>query len=170
MKKADKQYGYGGDKRERFIDPFLPWFKVITYKKDSGMVVDRYTGDESFVGETITFHKKRPIQGLNYYGFLIGSGKRLGTKKVYDFLKKALSAEGKETPRGIDGFRDEDFVYKNTFSKKKGLIEGEEYIFYKDKLVYTLVYHGGVIEDKRAYKTWKKNLLSADDLIKKLKF
>jgi hypothetical protein len=168
--REDKTKGYGGDP-QKFLDPFLPWFKVITYKKGPYLVVDRYSGEELNMGQAITFYRKRPIYGVNYYGILVGQGRKLGPKRVFDFLKKALRAgAGKTTHRGLDGFRENKFLYKNHFTEKRGFLEGEEKIFYGNKLVYIQVYHGGLIEDTRNYKDWSKKLSPATELKSKLKF
>lgn len=168
--KKDGNKGYAGDP-QKFIDPLFPWFKTITYKKGQYLLVDRYSGDEAYVGQTITFFKKQPIYSLNYYGILVGEGWKMGTDPIYDFLKKALRVgPGKNIHRGLDGFKEGNFLYKNNSSEKRGLLEGEEKIFYKNKLVYICLYHGGVIEDSRTYKRWGRKLLPANLLKKKLKF
>lgn len=168
--REDKTKGYGGSP-QKFLDPFLPWFKVITYRKGPYVVIDRYSGEELNMGQTITFYRKHPIYGVNYYGILVGAGRKLGPKVVFDFLKKALRAgAGKTTHRGLDGFRENKFLYRNRFTKKRGFVEGEEKIFYENNLVYMQVYHGGLIEDTRHYKEWSKKLLSSTELRKRLKF
>ncbi|MBI4127878.1 MAG: hypothetical protein HY459_02280 [Parcubacteria group bacterium] len=163
-----KTKGYSGDP-QKFFDPFFPWFKVIAYRKGPYLVVDRYSGEEMNVGQTVTFYRKRPIYGFNYYGILVGTGRKLGPKVVFTFLKKALRAgAGKTTHRGLDGFREGRFLYRNRFIEKQGFVEGEEKIFYGDTLVYRQVYHGGPIEDTRSYKEWSKKLLSSSALREKL--
>lgn len=167
--KEDTQKGYGSDPK-KFIDPLFPWFKTITYKKGPYLSVDRYSGDEAYAGQTIIFFKKRPIYSLNYYGVLVGNGIKMGTDPIYDFLKKALRVgSGKNFHRGLDGFKDNSFLYKNNSSEKRGLLEGEEKIFYKNKLVYICLYHGGMIEDSRTYERWGRKLLPSTLLKKKLK-
>ena len=167
--KEDRVKGYSGSP-QKFFDPFLPWFKALTYRKGPYVVVDRYSGEELNMGQAITFYRKRPIYGVNYYGILVGFGRKLGPKVVFDFLKKALCAgAGKTIHRGLDGFRENKFLYKNHFTEKGGFVEGEEKIFYGNKLVYIQVYHGGLIEDTRSYKEWSKKLLPSIELRKRLK-
>ncbi len=103
--REDKIRGYGGDP-QKFVDPFLPRFKVIAYRKGEYLVIDRYGGDERYIGETITFYRKRPVCGLNYYGVLLD--RRFKARVVWNFLKKALRAgAGKTTHRGLNGFKEE---------------------------------------------------------------
>lgn len=154
----DKTKGYGNDP-QKFIDPLLPWFKIITYKKGLYFVIDRYSGEEVYIGETVTFYRKRPIYGLNYYGILID--RKFKAQIVWKFLKKALRADLNTAPhRGLNGFTENKWLYTNTFTETRGFIQGEEQIFYNDSLIYTLVYHGGIIEDSRSYKKWSEKLLT----------
>lgn len=164
----DKTKGYGGSS-QKFIDPFLPRFKVITYKKGPYLVVDRYTGEEQNIGQAITFYRKRPVYGMNYYGFL--QSRKFKARVVYRFLKKALRAgAGTSVHRGLNGYKDDGFVYKNSYKEIKGFVDGEETIFYKGKLIYIQVYHGGMIEDSRTYQEWSRKLLSTNCLRKEIKF
>lgn len=162
----DKTKGYGGAS-EKFIDPFLSWFKVITYKKGAYLVIDRYTGAELNIGQAVTFYRKKPIYGINYYGILLD--KKLKAKIVFDFLKKALrAAAGKSDHRGLDGFKEDGYLYENKFTEKRGFVEGEERIFYNHKLIYIQVYHGGMLEDARSYREWSRKLNSSEELLKRL--
>jgi hypothetical protein len=82
---------------------------------------------------------------MNYFGGCI-SGKYLASD-VYIFLKKCLKKVNSKTIyRGPEKFKKGDFVYKN---KINGTIEnfyGEEFIYVKNRKVYKLKYHGGLIE------------------------
>ena len=165
--KDDKTKGYGGNP-QKFIDPFLPWFKVIFYRKGPYLVIDRYTGDEQYGGQTVTYFKKKPVSLLNYYGLILN--KKFKTDIVNEIIKAALRAGvGKSLYRGLNNYRNNGFVYKNTYTEKRGLIEGEEKIYYQGKLIYLMVYRGGTIQDNRSYKRWSKNLLPSKKL-KEIKF
>jgi len=152
----EKTKGYGGSLK-KFVDPLMPRFRLITYKKGPYLVVDRYSGDEQFIGQSITFYKKRPVLGSNYYGKILDN--KLKTDYVYDFLKEALRS-GKSLQRGLDGYRKGKFLYKNKYTEKDGFVIGEEKIFLNNKQIYFLVYHEGFIEDRRSLDRWKKNLLT----------
>ena len=47
--------------------------------------------------------------------------------------------------RGPDNFEQNDFKYANTAGGDINNFKGEEKIFYKDKLIYELFYHGGSV-------------------------
>jgi hypothetical protein len=95
--------------------------------------------------------------------------KRFKAAEVFNFLKKALKA-GKSPHRGLNGFGEEDWLYRNEYAEKRGFLEGEERIYYKEQLVYILIYNGGQISDKRTYLEWSKKLLNPSELVKNIKF
>lgn len=163
----DKTMGYGGSPK-KYVDPFLPRFKVIYYKKGEYKIIDRYTGQEQNIGQTIYYHHKQPVYGFNYYGMV--TTRKLRAEVIFDFLKEALKAgTGKSVHRGLDGYKRDGWFYQNRFTEKRGFVEGEEKIYYQSKLVYIQIYHGGEIQDQRSYKAWKKNLLPIRELKRKLK-
>ena len=151
--KANKQ-GYGKT-TIRYIDPLLPFFKVIYYKKGNYRVIDRYGGDENFIGQTIYYLNKKPKQGLNYYGIIID--RKFNTREVYAFLKKALIT-GKSKYRGLNGYKEGKWLYKNKYTEERGFVEGEERIYFNKKLVYILVYTGGKITEHKSLKEFNKKL------------
>ena len=165
--RQDKIAGYGGSPK-KYIDPFLPRFKVIYYSKGQYQVVDRYTGQEQNIGQTIYFYHKQPVYGLNYYGIV--KTKRLKADIIFDFLKEALRAgSGKSVHRGLNGYKKNKWLYRNKFSEKRGFVEGEERIYYRERLVYIQLYHGGEIKDQGSYGEWVKNLLPKKELERKIK-
>jgi len=160
--RQDKTEGYGGS-RGKYVDPFLPRFKVIYYTKGGYRVVDRYTGQEQNIGQAIYFYRKKPVYGLNYYG-IVTTG-RLKAGIIFKFLKEALRAgAGKSAHRGLNGYKKNEWLYRNRFTEKRGFVEGKEKIYHGKKLVYVQIYHGGAIVDQRSYKEWKRHLLPAREL------
>ncbi|MFH1866815.1 MAG: DUF5680 domain-containing protein [Patescibacteria group bacterium] len=155
--------GYG-TARVKYKDPFLSWFKVIVYKKDKYIVVDRYSGDQKFIGQSIYFKNKKPIFGFNYYGRIMVKEFLAKTDKLFDFLKKALRAGVGEKFRGKNGFSESGFKYYNKYKESSGFLTGEEIIKYHQKTVYRLIYQGGSVEDRRNYKQWSRKLLSPTKL------
>lgn len=108
---------------------------------------DRYFGFDPFIGQEIVFQNKKIVWGMNYYGRVVS--KVIPQKQVYQFLQEALRKIPKEKPfRGPQKFKRENFQYFNRIKGTVEKFEGEEKIFYKGKLVYRLVYHGGIIAGK----------------------
>lgn len=152
----ESKCGYGGA-TVKYADPFLPFFKVIIYKKGRYKVIDRYSGDENFIGQTIYYLNGEPKYGLNYYGLVID--KKFKTREVYAFLKKTLIV-GSSKYRGLNGYKEDKWLYKNKYTEKRGFVEGEEKIYFNKKLIYILVYHGGKVNEHKSLKEFNKNLLS----------
>ena len=75
--------------------------------------------------------------------------KNLSLKRKSSDSPRGVKKIPKDKPfRGPRRFKKDNFQYLN---KIKGTVEkfkGEEKIFYKGKLVYGLVYHGGIILEK----------------------
>ena len=135
-------YASDGERREKLL---LDKSKELNFKEKDLKYRDRYFGSKSFIGEEIVFKKEKPVWGMNYYGGIILDN--VSEKQVYGFLKKALQKIKLKIPfRGPSSFKDNNFKYIN---KTKGSVEifsGEEKIYYKNKLVYKLNYHGGIIK------------------------
>ena len=84
---------------------------------------------------------------MNYYGRTIS--KSIPSKQIYQFLQMALKKIPKDKPfRGSRRFKKDNFQYFNKIKGTVEKLEGEEKIFYKGKLVYELVYYGGIILKK----------------------
>ena len=137
--------GYAYD-TQKYSDRSQPGLKIIAYRKGSCYIIDRYTGEEQNIGQTITYRKRKPIYGLNYYGIMIS--RNVTAHETFEFLKKALR-RGKSKHRGPKRYKEKYFLYTNAFTEKRGFAEGEENIYYKGELVYIQVYHGGPIVDRR---------------------
>ncbi len=120
--------------------------KELIFKEKDLTYRDRYFGSKNFIGEEIVFKKEKPIWGMNYYGEVFIN--ETSNKEIYNFLKQALRRVKENKPfRGPSSFKDNSFEYIN---KTKGSLEGffgEEKIYYKNKLVYKLTYHGGTIRN-----------------------
>ncbi|MFH1838622.1 MAG: DUF5680 domain-containing protein [Candidatus Kuenenbacteria bacterium] len=121
--------------------------KEFEFREKEFKYRDRYFGFNPFIGQEIVWQKEKVIWGMNYYGKIIS--KIILTKDIYKFLQEALKKISKDKPfRGPKKFNKNNFKY---FNKIKGTIEkfnGEEKIFYKRKLVYKLIYNGGIVMQK----------------------
>lgn len=108
---------------------------------------DRYFGFNPFIGQEIIFQNKKIVWGMNYCGKVVY--KVISQKQVYQFLQEALRKIPKDKPfRGPRRFKKDNFQYFNKINGAVEKFEGEEKIFYKGKLIYGLVYHGGIILEK----------------------
>ena len=121
--------------------------KKFEYKKGSFCYQDIYFGFNPFIGQEIIFYNQKPVWSMNYYGQVII--KAVPAEKVYLFLRQALSKVTEVKPfRGPASFNKDNFKYTNSIKGQVENFSGQEKIFYKEKLVYKLKYHGGFIKSK----------------------
>lgn len=121
--------------------------KEFEFKEKEFKYRDRYFGFNPFIGQEIVWQNGKIIWGMNYYGKIISE--IIPAKEIYQFLQEALRKVPEDKPfRGPAKFVKGKLLYLN---KVKGTIEkfeGKEKIFYKRKLIYELIYHGGIIIEK----------------------
>lgn len=137
-------YAAGGEGGEKI---FADGSKIFKYEEKGFKYQDRYFGFNPFIGEEIVWKNEKIIWGMNYYGQIIS--KEIPEKQIYQFLREALKKITKNSPfRGPNNFKQGNLEYINRVEGTLKNFKGEEKIFYNNKLVYILTYHGGVIEPK----------------------
>ncbi len=137
-----KRKTYAGHGAE--VCPCRPKSHDLKYeeKTSSGelLYIDTYLGGKNFSGEEALWRDEEPLWSMNYFGRVIEepfSG---------DFLKAALFEVTSEKPfRGPDIFRQGDYTYHCQSRGDFEWFQGYEDIFYLDKKIYELYFHGGVI-------------------------
>ena len=145
VKAKNSTYATTGESEEIILEDGS---KELTYKEKGFYYRDRYLGHNPFVGEEIVWKDKNIIWAMNYYGKVIN--KELSTKEIYSFLKDALKKVTKDLPfRGPKKFEKNFFRYINHLEGDISNFFGKEEIYYKDKLIYFLHYHGGFINSQR---------------------
>ncbi len=106
---------------------------------------DKYYGTNPFIGQEIVCKQGIPFWGMNYKGQTIGG---INPKLIYEFLKECLSKVSEELPyRGPKEYSKNDFKYKNNVEGSVESFKGTEIIYYENKKVYELNYHGGTIKE-----------------------
>lgn len=137
-------YASSGEEGEKILSDGS---KEFEFEEKEFKYRDRYFGFNLFIGQEVVFQKGKIVWGMNYYGKIIS--KIISPKQIYQFLQEALRKVPKNKPfRGPKIFKKDNFRYSN---KTKGTLEkfeGEEIIFYKERLIYGLIYHGGVVMEK----------------------
>ena len=119
--------------------------KELEFEEKEFRYRDRYFGFNSFIGEEVVWREKEVIWGMNYYGEVLSE--IASAKQIYQFLREALKRVEEDKPfRGPDSFREGDFKYINRTEGEIKKFKGKEMIFYREKLVYKLSYHGGLIK------------------------
>ncbi|MDD5528068.1 MAG: DUF5680 domain-containing protein [Patescibacteria group bacterium] len=118
--------------------------KELTFKRGNFFYRDRYYGSNKFIGQEVVFYDKKSIWAMNYSGRCFKSD--ISVKEIYVFLKKCLKKVSvKNIFRGPENYKLGDFKYKNKSSGNVDDFFGEEIIYFKNKKVYELKYHGGLV-------------------------
>lgn len=119
--------------------------KELIFKEGHYTYRDKYFGFNPFAGEEIVFQNDKAVWVMNYAGKT--KTNPIFSKKIYTFLKKAMQQIKEEKPfRGPSNFKANNFEYRNKSSGDLSSFRGKEIIFYKDKEVYSLEYHGGFVK------------------------
>ena len=142
IKAKKNTYALSGERGESVLADGV---KELSYRSENFYYRDRYYGSDSFVGEEVVFLNDKVLWVMNYSGRCLSS--MVPKNKIYGFLKKCLKKVNIDSPfRGPDEYQSGDYVYKN---KTRGDIDsfvGEEFIYYKNKKIYGLKYHGGLVK------------------------
>jgi hypothetical protein len=116
----------------------------FAYKEGDYYYTDSYFGSTYFSGEEIVYHNDLPVWSMNYYGkvLIVKLPNGFG-----GFLKEALKKVGKEKPfRGPEKFINGGFRYECLADGGISFFSGTEYIYYNNKKIYKLKFHGGEIK------------------------
>src|SRR3989338_8031538 len=137
--KAKKQTYASGKPARKLEDGFEEFF----YEEGDYKYRDRYHARDPkpFGGEEVIWQNGKAIWMMNYYGFMLSS--KVDSKKVYEFLRKAMSLVEKRRPfRGPSTFKEGDFAYFDETEGDVSRFSGTEKILFQGKEVYRLEYHG----------------------------
>lgn len=112
----------------------------IQYEDGSYLYMDSYYGGNKFAGEEVVWHRDEPIWAMNF------AGRVLAEPFEGDFLKEALMHVPKDKPfRGPSVYSNGDYRYHCAVSGDVNWFSGCEEIYYEDKKVFELAFHGGSI-------------------------
>ncbi|PIP27378.1 MAG: hypothetical protein COX30_02205 [Candidatus Moranbacteria bacterium CG23_combo_of_CG06-09_8_20_14_all_39_10] len=118
--------------------------KEFTYADGSYSYRDRYFGSDPFTGQEVVFFNNKAVWIMNYHGYILD--KTVSESIVYNFLKRALMKVSESAPfRGPAKFIDGDYQYASEFMGNPTSFSGIETIYFKNKKIYELYFHGGVI-------------------------
>jgi hypothetical protein len=120
--------------------------KELIFEEGKFRYKDRYFGENPFIGEEVVFYQGKCVWGMNYFGCIVFS-EDVSPKEVYKFLREALKRLGEKKPfRGPDKYEENSFKYSDKVEGDVDRFNGIEKIFYEGIEVYTLSYHGGIVE------------------------
>lgn len=141
LKAKLKTYAAGGEGNEQNLEDGT---REMSYRDGNFFYRDRYFGFDPFIGEEVIWENGKVVWAMNYYGMVTDESVSAGD--VYHFLQKAMQHVSAERPfRGPDEYEEGDFLYKDASEGNLSQFSGEETIFFQNKQVYLLMYHGGKV-------------------------
>ena len=132
------------------VDPENLCFVNLEFKQGDWYYKDSYTGFFQSWGREVIWYKGKPVWTQIYGGGMVKQlqNDTAFAHRTFDFLKKALSAgEKKEKfqPRGPKQFKYGDWKYVCRVKGDITKFEGHEKIFFKNNIVFTHDFLGGLI-------------------------
>lgn len=134
-----KQKTYAGHGAE--VAPSRPASHDLRYEEGNLLYIDTFLGGEKFTGEEALWKDNIPLWSMNY------SGRVTGENFSGDFLKEALFNVPASAPyRGPAIYKNGDYSYHCKLDGSFEWFQGYEEIFYLDKKIYELYFHGGIVK------------------------
>ena len=139
-----KTQGYAsGD--ERRVGALGDGGREVAFKEGEYAYRDRWYGEQRFSGQEIVWRLGTAVWSMNFFGAT--SSDEPIPPSFTKFHKSALRLVSVESPfRGPALYREGDLVYVNDCSGSIREFAGVERIFWRDKEIYRLVYHGGQLQ------------------------
>lgn len=106
---------------------------------------DSYLGESDFIGQEAVYYQGWVVWAMNYYGRILDP-ERITSAQAGAMITASLTrlyAEG----RFLGGFEysEGELTYVDTNQGEVGFFTGREWISREGKVVYELIYHGGMI-------------------------
>jgi len=104
-----------------------------------------------FSGQEIVWQNGVPVWSMVYWGMVLCYRRRTADEMsaIYNFLQKALSQVNVEAPfRGPEEYTEGDRRYEHYDGGDVYKFNGEECIYINGACVYSLYYHGGLVQEK----------------------
>lgn len=126
---------------------------LLVYAENDLVYIDRYKMSDNntrFTGEEQIIREGNVIWRMKYEGSILEDAtmKKIDTKEIYRFLRKALRNVSPEKPYRGTNINEGKFTYINNVDGTFNCFEGHEVIKYDNVRVYTLVYSGGIQKNK----------------------
>lgn len=146
-----RSQGYAGS-AEKIANPQRPGFKEFApFREGDFEYVDSYAGYYYAPGQEVVRFKGKPVWNMAYNGGMLLEfhGDLEFSRKIYGFLKKALSKVDPKRPfRGPTKLVEGDLTYLDNSEGDITNFKGTERILFKGKEVYRQDYIGGFVVRK----------------------
>lgn len=138
-----------------YAAPWKKGFNELEYKADDWYYRDSFCGYYKSWGQETVYHEGKPVWVQNYGGGMEKEyeGDAKFAEKTFTFLKQALASgnkTGEFQPRGPREFQKGRWRYETVLAGNIQKFSGFEKIFYKNTLVFTHRYFGGLTLGKGA--------------------
>jgi len=141
LKAKLRTYATGGEGAEQDL---ADGTREMFYREGDFFYRDRYFGFNPFIGEEVVWENDKVVWAMNYYGMVMDGS--VEGAEIYGFLKKAMQRITPDRPfRGPGEYREGDFLYQDRSEGNAERFSGEEKIFFQNRQVYGLKYHGGKV-------------------------
>lgn len=135
-------YASGGENKAKVTSNEM---KEYIFSNNGFRYIDRYKGHEKFSGEENVLENNKVVWKMKYKGEILSN--KISVDDIYSFLRKALKKIPENKPfRGPKELIEKNFKYTNEIQGDIKNFAGKENIFYRDKLVYGLIYNGKIVE------------------------
>ncbi|MEM4256508.1 MAG: DUF5680 domain-containing protein [Thermoplasmata archaeon] len=142
-----KKAGYGASDSKSWIKE-KDGSTTIVFKSGDFRMHDNFFGGDPWGGREIVFFRDKPVWIMVMYGKVEDSVEDY--KEVYEFLKKALRNQPNDLPlRGPRLLHQKQFTYKNNVEGDLENFSGEETIYLNGKKVYSAIYTGGFVDQRK---------------------
>ena len=107
---------------------------------------DNYFVGEPYGGREVASFQWKPIWMMTYYGW-VEKNRNIVVGEVYRILQWALRNIPENAPyRGPLEYKDEEYIYHNSYTWNLEQFSGKEIIRKGDEIVYQAQYMGGIID------------------------
>ncbi len=135
-------YASGNENKAKIISGGI---KEYVFSDGNFKYSDRYKGHKKFNGEENVLQNNKVIWKMKYEGKILSN--KIFVDDIYAFLRKALKKIPKDKPfRGPKKLIDKEYKYTNNVQGGIEKFFGEEKIFYKNELIYNLIYNGKILK------------------------
>ena len=120
--------------------------ETIPFEKGQWRSHDNFFGGEPYGGRTVIFYEGNPVWIMVYYGAV---AEEVDVKILYGVLRNALMRMPEDYPfRGPKEYKEENFLYTNSWEGELEKFSGEEKIIQGGNLAYKANYIGGLINQR----------------------
>ncbi len=115
------------------------------FEKGDFIYHDTYFGNIDFIGEEIVYWYKKPVWGMNYFGFMLSDD--ISVKDLASFLEESIMQKYDDVipVRGPLNFSKDAWMYKLSVDGGLDRFSGKEEILYNNQVVYRLFLRGGLL-------------------------